>query len=125
MPLLERAAVGIQRAGEASMGRFALSQAALAQPLSLHVRRAVATTLSPAALPPATSSSATPAAGGLAAGPSPPAGELPAPGAAASSAPGLGGVNAEIKEVDLERLADQVYAIIERRLILERESRGL
>jgi hypothetical protein len=30
----------------------------------------------------------------------------------------------QITGPDLERLADQVYAIIERRLIVERESRG-
>jgi hypothetical protein len=38
---------------------------------------------------------------------------LPAPGAPGS------------REIDLERLADRVYAIIERRLIIEKESRGL
>lgn len=44
-----------------------------------------------------------------------PAGEPPLPSVAPSGAEGP----------DLERLADAVYAIIERRLVIERESRGL
>jgi len=47
--------------------------------------------------------------------PSPPAGEPPSP---TTETPGLEGP-------DLERLADEVYAIIERRLTIERESLGL
>lgn len=49
---------------------------------------------------------------------SPPAGEPSAPSEAARD-------TERMESIDLERLADQVYAIIERRLTIERESLGL
>ena len=45
---------------------------------------------------------------------------------AASSATGLSSIGqADLDEMELERLADRVYRIIEQRLIFEKESMGL
>jgi hypothetical protein len=43
----------------------------------------------------------------------------------ASAVPSPSGGQPSFEDIDLERLADEVYAIIEQRLIIERESRGL
>jgi hypothetical protein len=66
----------------------------------------------------AETSIAPPPAGMPGTAPSPPAGE---PAASGEAAPGM----EHMESIDLERLADQVYTIIERRLIIERESLGL
>ncbi len=58
----------------------------------------------------------------------PPAGEAPTPlppFEAGAPVPSPEAPQSSFAGIDLERLADEVYAIIERRLTIERESRGL
>ncbi len=103
MPLLRMAGRGAVGAGVESAMPVSARPAISGPPLDLPLQRAAAET--PVGTPATTISGTVP----------PPAEEPPAPTA---PRPGLEGP-------DLERLADEVITIIERRLIVERESLGL
>jgi hypothetical protein len=104
MPLLRMVERGVKSTGDGRAAPDSRTSAGSGTTVDLFLQRAEAgTSVAP---PPAdVSGTAT----------SPPTGEPFPPGEAMAGA----------QSMDLERLADQVYAIIERRLIIERESLGL